>query len=122
MICKFCNFVPCDFVQFTKRTILLSSTFIKFAIAWGWRDFIVALITAVYGEHDEVSAYWGFFGVIAVAVAVSFSFSDSFHILCMCCIPIADGLTQCVCSIFHFVFALHFNVTLYPLYSFHASK
>ncbi len=73
-------------MQFTKRSINLSSTFIKFAIAWGWRDFIVALIEAVYGvdgTEEAVSAYWGFYVVIAIFVAIAFSFSDSFHILCM---------------------------------------
>merc|ERR1719447_40107 len=69
---------------FTKRTIVLSQTFIKFAIAWGWRDFINALIEAVYGvdsADEAVSAYWGFYFVIALFVAISFAFSDSFHIL-----------------------------------------
>merc|ERR1712232_1104373 len=67
---------------FVKRSIKLTQTVIKFAIAWSWRDGINAFIHAIYGTSDDVVAQqWGYFFTIALFVSVAFSFSEQFYIL-----------------------------------------
>lgn len=68
---------------FQKRSIKLTQTVIKFAIAWSWRDSINAFIHAIYGSDatDPIAQQWGYFFTIALFVSVAFSFSESFYIL-----------------------------------------
>eukprot|EP01084_Bolivina_argentea_P113989 203052_1 len=68
---------------FIKRSIKLSTTVIKFAIAWSWRDCINAFMRAIYGDSggDLVAQKWGYFLTIACFVSVAYSFSDQFYIL-----------------------------------------
>eukprot|EP01084_Bolivina_argentea_P113988 203048_1 len=71
---------------FVKRSIKLTQTVIKFAIAWSWRDCINSFIHAIYGGNsndgtDLVGEKWGYFITIAIFVSIAFSFSEQFHIL-----------------------------------------
>eukprot|EP01083_Nonionella_stella_P064245 167281_1 len=68
---------------FRRRSIKLTQSVVKFAIAWSWRDCINTFIHAIYGSTDGnlVMQQWGYFITIALFVSVAFSFSDQFHIL-----------------------------------------
>jgi len=69
---------------FTKRSIKLTETVVKFAIAWSWRDCINQFIYAIYdddGNGDVVGQQWGYFITIALFPSVAFAFSEQFHIL-----------------------------------------
>eukprot|EP01084_Bolivina_argentea_P154884 269973_1 len=63
---------------FFKRSIKLTPTVIKFAIAWSWRDCINSFINAIYCGNSNYGTHivgekWVYFITISIFVSIEFS-------------------------------------------------